>query len=48
MFGENWYEVNVKVVLEPEEHLVRPYANFQKVSQMLGEMVAWPYSLVGY
>ncbi|KAL8512964.1 hypothetical protein ACS0TY_019214 [Phlomoides rotata] len=46
ILGSNWCEVNVKVILEPEEELIRPYENLQKIEDTLGEMIAWPYHLV--
>ncbi|KAL8494280.1 hypothetical protein ACS0TY_025178 [Phlomoides rotata] len=46
ILGSNWCEVNVKVILEPEEELIRPYENLQKVEDTLGEMIAWPCHLV--
>ncbi|KAL8457566.1 hypothetical protein ACS0TY_035433 [Phlomoides rotata] len=46
ILGSNWYEVNVKVILEPEEELIRPYENLQKIEDTLGEMIAWPCHLV--
>ncbi|KAL8512927.1 hypothetical protein ACS0TY_019186 [Phlomoides rotata] len=46
ILGSNWCEVNVKVLLEPEEELIRPYENLQKIEDTLGEMIAWPCHLV--
>ncbi|KAL8482859.1 hypothetical protein ACS0TY_025771 [Phlomoides rotata] len=46
ILGSNWCEVNVKVILEPEEELIRPYENLQKIEDILGEMIAWPCHLV--
>ncbi|KAL8465792.1 hypothetical protein ACS0TY_035047 [Phlomoides rotata] len=46
LLGENWCEVNLKVVLEPEEELIRPYGNLQKIEHVLGEMIVWPCNLV--
>ncbi|KAG6418780.1 hypothetical protein SASPL_120985 [Salvia splendens] len=44
--GLNWCEINVKVVVEPQEQLIKPYENFQELSQTVGHMIAWPRSLV--
>ncbi|KAL8512708.1 hypothetical protein ACS0TY_018998 [Phlomoides rotata] len=46
LLGANWCEINVKVVLEPEEELIRPYGNLQKIEHVLGEMIVWPCNLV--
>ncbi|XP_047947132.1 uncharacterized protein LOC125193392 isoform X2 [Salvia hispanica] len=46
MLGLNWCEISVKVVIEPKEQLIRPYDNFQELSQTIGDTVAWPCSLV--
>ncbi|XP_042400887.1 uncharacterized protein LOC121990906 [Zingiber officinale] len=44
--GPNWCEVQVLVVLEPEENLIRPYDLLQKFEDTLGGLIAWPYHLV--
>lgn len=44
--GENWCQVHVKVVLLPEEQLIRPYDVYQTLDDAYGGMVAWPCSLV--
>ncbi|KAG6430914.1 hypothetical protein SASPL_108988 [Salvia splendens] len=31
---------------QPKEQLIRPYDNFQELSQTVGDMIAWPSSLV--
>ncbi|XP_057790345.1 uncharacterized protein LOC131007210 [Salvia miltiorrhiza] len=46
VMGENWCQVQVKVVLESEERLIRPYGYCQTLGNALGEMVAWPCDLV--
>ncbi|KAL8483368.1 hypothetical protein ACS0TY_026173 [Phlomoides rotata] len=46
ILGSNWCEVNVKVILKPEEELIRPYENLQKIEDTLGEMIAWPCHLI--
>ncbi|XP_041999819.1 uncharacterized protein LOC121749305 [Salvia splendens] len=46
MLGLNWCEINVKVVVEPKEQLIRPYDNLQELSQTVGHMIAWPCFLV--
>lgn len=46
VLGENWCQVNVKAVLKFEEKLIRPYGHCQELGHALGEMVAWPCSLV--
>ncbi|KAL8471300.1 hypothetical protein ACS0TY_028814 [Phlomoides rotata] len=46
LLGSNWCEVNVKLVFEPEEELIRPYDNLQKFPHVLREMIAWPCNLV--
>ncbi|XP_041990245.1 uncharacterized protein LOC121741523 isoform X1 [Salvia splendens] len=46
MLGLNWCEINVKVVVEPKEQLIRPYDNLQELSQTVGRMIAWPCFLV--
>ncbi|KAL8509014.1 hypothetical protein ACS0TY_016270 [Phlomoides rotata] len=44
--GENWCQVPVKVVLQPEEPLIRPYEYCQTLEDAHVGMVAWPCSLV--
>ncbi|XP_075481960.1 uncharacterized protein LOC142522439 isoform X3 [Primulina tabacum] len=44
--GPNWCEIQVLVVLEREESLIRPYDLLQTVGDTLGGMIAWPYHLV--
>ncbi|KAH6787388.1 hypothetical protein C2S52_006940 [Perilla frutescens var. hirtella] len=46
MLGLNWCEVNVQVIVDPEERLIRPYNNLQMLSQTKGTMIAWPCNLV--
>lgn len=46
MLGLNWCEINVKVVAEPKEQLIRPYDNLQELSQTVGHMIAWPCFLI--
>ncbi|KAL8523554.1 hypothetical protein ACS0TY_013501 [Phlomoides rotata] len=46
LLGSKWCEVNVKVVFEHEEELIRPYGNLKKFAHVLGEMIAWPCNLV--
>ncbi|KAH6796804.1 hypothetical protein C2S52_021358 [Perilla frutescens var. hirtella] len=46
MLGLNWCEVNVQVIVEPDERLIRPYNNLQMLSQTKGAMIAWPCNLV--
>ncbi|KAH6775457.1 hypothetical protein C2S52_013018 [Perilla frutescens var. hirtella] len=44
--GENWYQVNVKVVCDSTEQLIRPYDHYQTLQDAYGAMVAWPCNLV--
>ncbi|XP_073037274.1 uncharacterized protein [Primulina eburnea] len=44
--GPNWCEIQVLVVLEREESLIRPYDLLQKVGDTLGGMIAWPCHLL--
>lgn len=46
MLGLNWCEVNVQVIVEPTEQLIKLYDSLQNLSQALGEMIAWPCYLV--
>ncbi|XP_073046855.1 uncharacterized protein [Primulina eburnea] len=46
MLGPNWCEIQVLVVLEREESLIRPYDLLQKVGDTLGGMIAWPCHLL--
>ncbi|KAH6801006.1 hypothetical protein C2S52_001470 [Perilla frutescens var. hirtella] len=46
LLGEKWCEVHVKVALQPEEPLIRPYDYCQTVQDAPGQMVAWPCNLV--
>ncbi|KAH6798267.1 hypothetical protein C2S52_022821 [Perilla frutescens var. hirtella] len=46
MLGLNWCEVNVQVIVDPEERLIRPYNNLQMLSETKGAMIAWPCNLV--
>ena len=45
MFGLNWCEICVIAVIEPKEQLIRPYDNFQELSQILGHIIAWLIAL---
>lgn len=44
--GDNWCQVHVQVVLQPEEQLIRPYDYCQTLEDAHGGMVAWPGTLV--
>ncbi|KAH6799468.1 hypothetical protein C2S51_035952 [Perilla frutescens var. frutescens] len=46
MLGLNWCEVNVQVIVDPEERLIRLYNNLQMLSETKGAMIAWPCNLV--
>ncbi|KAH6760127.1 hypothetical protein C2S51_017076 [Perilla frutescens var. frutescens] len=46
VLGEKWCEVHVKVILQPEEQLIRPYDYCQTLQHAHGQMVAWPCNLV--
>ncbi|XP_042454960.1 uncharacterized protein LOC122039011 [Zingiber officinale] len=44
--GPNWCEIQVLVVLEREESLIRPYDLLQRFEDTLGGMIAWPCHLL--
>ncbi|XP_042443045.1 uncharacterized protein LOC122028082 isoform X2 [Zingiber officinale] len=44
--GLNWCEVQVLVVLEPEENLIKPYDFLQRFEDALGGLIAWPCHLL--
>ncbi|XP_073309076.1 uncharacterized protein [Primulina huaijiensis] len=44
--GPYWCEIQVLVVLEREESLIRPYDLLQKLEDTLGGMIAWPCHLL--
>ncbi|XP_073131248.1 uncharacterized protein [Henckelia pumila] len=46
MLRPNWCEIQVLVVLEHEESLIRPYDFLQKFGDALGGMIAWPCHLL--
>ncbi|XP_073158827.1 protein STRUBBELIG-RECEPTOR FAMILY 3-like isoform X2 [Henckelia pumila] len=46
MLGPNWCEIQVLVVLEKEESLIRSYDLLQKFGDALKGMIAWPCHLV--
>ncbi|XP_073129145.1 uncharacterized protein [Henckelia pumila] len=46
MLGPNWCEIQVLVVLEKEESLIRPYDLLQNFGDALGGMIAWPSHLL--
>lgn len=46
MLRLNWCEICVVAVIEPKEQVIRPYDNYQEISQILGDMIAWPIALV--
>ncbi|XP_071940100.1 uncharacterized protein [Coffea arabica] len=44
--GSNWCEVLVQVVIERDEHLIRPYVPLQTIADSFGAPIAWPTKLV--
>ncbi|XP_071928161.1 uncharacterized protein [Coffea arabica] len=44
--GSNWCEVLVQVVVERDEHLIRPYVPLQTIADSIGAPIAWPTKLV--
>ena len=44
--GPHFWEIHVEVPVLSEEPLVRPYANYRTIGDVVGKAVAWPQFLV--
>ncbi|KAL3834041.1 hypothetical protein ACJIZ3_023667 [Penstemon smallii] len=44
--GPNWCEVNIQVVIESGEKLLRPHSNLKTIGDAYGSNIAWPCQLV--